>query len=73
MYVAVLSIILGQALLFADWSLVLYVGAVAVTVFTFVKFYEEPALAGRYGREYDAYRRAVPGWLPRLTPWVAPQ
>ena len=73
MYVAVLSIILGQALLFADWSLVLYVGAVAVTVFTFVKFYEEPTLAGRYGREYDAYRRAVPGWLPRLTPWAAPQ
>ena len=73
MYVAVLSIILGQALLFADWSLVIYVGAVAVTVFTFVKFYEEPTLAGRYGREYDAYRRAVPGWLPRFTPWVAPQ
>ena len=73
MYVAVLSIILGQALLFADWSLVFYVGAVAVTVFIFVKLYEEPTLAGRYGREYDAYRRAVPGWLPRLTPWVAPQ
>ncbi|TIV05344.1 MAG: isoprenylcysteine carboxyl methyltransferase, partial [Mesorhizobium sp.] len=18
---------------------------------------------------YEAYRRAVPGWLPRLTPW----
>ncbi len=69
MYVAVLSIILGQALLFADWSLVAYAGVVAVTVFTFVKLYEEPTLARRYGGEYEAYRRAVPGWLPRLTPW----
>ena len=69
MYVAVLSIIFGQAVLFADWSLVAYAGIVAVTVFTFVKLYEEPTLARRYGSEYEAYRRAVPGWLPRLTPW----
>lgn len=69
MYVAVLSIIFGQALLFADWSLVVYAGVVAVTVFTFVKLYEEPTLARRYGHEYEAYRRAVPGWVPRLTPW----
>ncbi|WP_394886391.1 methyltransferase family protein [Mesorhizobium sp. AaZ16] len=72
MYVAVLSIIIGQALLFADWSLVLYAGVVAAAVFTFVRLYEEPTLARRYGDEYEAYRRAVPGWLPRLTPWVAP-
>ena len=25
--------------------------------------------ARRYGAEYEAYRRAVPAWLPRLTPW----
>jgi protein-S-isoprenylcysteine O-methyltransferase Ste14 len=73
MYVAVLSIIIGQALLFAGWSLVLYAGVVAAVVFTFVRLYEEPTLARRYGDEYEAYRRAVPGWLPRLTPWVAPQ
>jgi protein-S-isoprenylcysteine O-methyltransferase Ste14 len=72
MYVAVLSIIIGQVLLFADWSLVLYAGVVAAAVFTFVRLYEEPTLARRYGDEYEAYRRAVPGWLPRLTPWVAP-
>jgi len=69
MYVAVLSIILGQVLVFASWVLLAYavVGAVAMT--TFVKLYEEPTLARRYGADYEAYRRAVPGWLPRLTPW----
>jgi protein-S-isoprenylcysteine O-methyltransferase Ste14 len=43
------------------------VGAAAMV--SFVKLYEEPTLAGRYGAEYEAYRRAVPGWLPRITPW----
>ena len=32
-------------------------------------WYEEPTLARRYGAQYEAYRRAVPGWLPRRTPW----
>src|SRR5829696_2104176 len=31
--------------------------------------YEEPALADRFGAEYEAYRRAVPAWWPRLRPW----
>jgi hypothetical protein len=35
-------------------------------VATFVHAYEEPTLSARYGEEYAAYRRAVPGWWPRL-------
>ena len=38
-------------------------------MFAFVRLYEEPLLAHRYGAAYAAYRNAVPGWLPRLTPW----
>lgn len=69
MYVAVLAIIVGQALLFQQSSLVLYAGIVGIAMFAFVRFYEEPLLAHRYGAAYTAYRNAVPGWLPRLTPW----
>lgn len=69
MYVAVLSIILGRALLFSSWALVAYATIAAIAMVSFVKFYEEPTLARRYGAGYEAYRRAVPGWLPRLTPW----
>jgi protein-S-isoprenylcysteine O-methyltransferase Ste14 len=69
MYVAVLSIILGQALIFASWPIVLYGLIAAAAMVSFVKVYEEPTLASRYGAEYEAYRRAVPGWLPRITPW----
>lgn len=69
MYVAVLSIILGQALLFSSWTLVAYAAVGAVVMGAFVRLYEEPTLSRRYSAEYETYRRNVPGWLPRLTPW----
>jgi len=69
MYVAVLAIILGQALLFASWAVALYAVVAWAATFAFVHFYEEPTLARRYGDQYEAYRRAVRGWVPRLTPW----
>ncbi|MDQ6436485.1 isoprenylcysteine carboxylmethyltransferase family protein [Mesorhizobium sp. LHD-90] len=72
MYLAVLSIILGQALLFGSFSVAVYAVVVAAAVVSFVHYYEEPVLAKRHGAEYETYRRAVPGWLPRLTPWRQP-
>jgi protein-S-isoprenylcysteine O-methyltransferase Ste14 len=69
MYLAVLGAILGQALLLGQPLLLTYAALVAVLVVTFVKLYEEPALKGQFGVEYEAYRRAVPGWWPRLHPW----
>ncbi|BCW47419.1 isoprenylcysteine carboxylmethyltransferase family protein [Arthrobacter sp. StoSoilB5] len=69
MYLAVLTIILGQALLFGSWWLVLYAGLVLAMVVAFVKGYEEPTLTGTYGEQYLEYRRNVPGWWPRLRAW----
>jgi protein-S-isoprenylcysteine O-methyltransferase Ste14 len=69
MYLAVLTIVLGQALLFGSWPLVLYAAIALAAVVGFVKGYEEPTLTSTYGEEYLDYRRNVPGWWPRLTPW----
>lgn len=69
MYLAVIGVIVGQALFFGSWSLAGYAAAAAAVMAAFVHFHEEPVLAARYGDQYDRYRRAVPGWLPRLTPW----
>ncbi|RWL49815.1 MAG: isoprenylcysteine carboxylmethyltransferase family protein [Mesorhizobium sp.] len=69
MYLAVLAIILGQALIFSSWAVLVYGLIAAAAMISFVKLYEEPTLAQRYGEEYETYRRAVPGWLPRFTPW----
>lgn len=69
MYLAVLGIILGQSLLFGSWGLVAYAVTVLVAVVAFVKGYEEPTLTETYGKQYLNYRRNVPGWWPRVTPW----
>ncbi|MCP2032632.1 protein-S-isoprenylcysteine O-methyltransferase Ste14 [Okibacterium sp. HSC-33S16] len=69
MYLSVLVIILGQALLVGSWGLVAYAAVLLVSVVAFVKGYEEPTLTSTYGEYYREYRRNVPGWLPRLTPW----
>ena len=69
MYVAVTAIIVGQALVLGRPALLLYAAAFVAVTATFVRLYEEPTLRQRYGAEYEAYRRAVPGWWPRLSPW----
>lgn len=69
MYVAVTAVITGQALVLGRAALLAWGAAFLATTFAFVRLYEEPTLCARYGPEYDAYRRAVPGWWPRLRPW----
>jgi protein-S-isoprenylcysteine O-methyltransferase Ste14 len=69
MYLAVLAIILGQALLFGSGGALLYAGIVLLAVVLFVRAYEEPTLELEYGDEYREYRRNVRGWLPRVRPW----
>jgi protein-S-isoprenylcysteine O-methyltransferase Ste14 len=34
-----------------------------------VWYLEEPGLEKRFGDTYRAYRRNVPRWIPRVTPW----
>lgn len=66
MYLAVAAVILGQAALLGRWILLAYVLVFGGVVWSFVHWYEEPTLRRRFGPEYDAYLRAVPGWWPRL-------
>jgi protein-S-isoprenylcysteine O-methyltransferase Ste14 len=68
MYLAVLLAIAGQALLLGRSVLVAYGLLAAAAMVGFVKGYEEPHLLEVYGADYEAYRRAVPGWWPRLRP-----
>ena len=68
MYLAVASIIVGQALLLGQLILLPYAALFGLAVWAFVRWYEEPTLLRQFGAEYDEYRRAVPGWWPRRTP-----
>jgi protein-S-isoprenylcysteine O-methyltransferase Ste14 len=70
MYLAVAAVILGQALLLGQAVLLLYACVFLVAVVAFVHGYEEPTLAGRFGKQYELYRHAVPAWRPRRRPWT---
>jgi protein-S-isoprenylcysteine O-methyltransferase Ste14 len=72
MYLAVLSIIVGQALLFESVGTLVYAGIVLLLVVSFVLAYEQPTLELEYGDEYREYRRNVRGWIPRVRPWKQP-
>ena len=69
MYLAVAAVIVGQGLVLGRAVLYAYAALFGVAVWAFVRGYEEPTLARRFGADYEAYRRAVPGWRPRLRPW----
>jgi protein-S-isoprenylcysteine O-methyltransferase Ste14 len=65
MYLAVVALILGQALVLGRWVLVGYGFVFGLTVWSFVHWYEEPTLRRQFGSAYDDYRATVPGWWPR--------
>lgn len=71
MYLGLTVTNLGQALLFSSWTLVAWAAAFWILTASFVRLYEEPTLVREYGDEYEAYRRGVHAWLPRLRPWTA--
>jgi protein-S-isoprenylcysteine O-methyltransferase Ste14 len=69
MYVAVLTMVLGQAVIWGSAGLLAYAALLGAAFALFVRFYEEPKMRATYGDEYERFRANVPGWIPRLRPW----
>ena len=68
-YVALLIILLGEALLFGDervaeWGVVFW-----LFTFAWVVIVEEPGLRQQFGEEYRTYCKNVPRWVPRIMPY----
>ena len=65
MYLGVSGMILGQAIYYGSFSIVVYLLAILLVFNLFVHFYEEPTLRRLFGEQYDDYCRRVPRWLFR--------
>jgi len=65
MYVGVLLVIAGWALLFRSPRVVGYGAVVALFFHLFVVVVEEPTLRGKFGRSYERYCKEVGRWAPR--------
>jgi protein-S-isoprenylcysteine O-methyltransferase Ste14 len=66
MYLAVSTIVLGEALLTRSSALLFYWGFFFAAANLFVLLYEEPTLRRQFGESYARYTREVGRWLPRL-------
>jgi protein-S-isoprenylcysteine O-methyltransferase Ste14 len=69
MYVGIPTALAGEAMVFRSRGVVVVAFCLWLASHPFVCFYEEPTLNRRYGDEYARFKRNVPRWLPRLTPW----
>jgi len=64
MYVAVATILLGEAIFYASAALLAWTVLAWVLLNFFVVWYEEPTLRRRFGPAYEAYLEHVPRWVP---------
>jgi protein-S-isoprenylcysteine O-methyltransferase Ste14 len=66
----VMAIRAGEALLFGSPDLAIWLAVFFAANALWFPLVEEPGLVRRFGRDYEEYRRAVPRWIPRRTPWT---
>jgi protein-S-isoprenylcysteine O-methyltransferase Ste14 len=59
----------GEGLLFGSVPILIFVTAVFVFHWFYIPLVEERWLKEKFGEEYLVYKRNVPTWIPRLTPW----
>jgi protein-S-isoprenylcysteine O-methyltransferase Ste14 len=64
-----LFVLLGEALITASLPLFCWFLVAGVVYALYIPHSEEPGLIKRFGEEYLSYKRNVPRWIPRLTPW----
>jgi protein-S-isoprenylcysteine O-methyltransferase Ste14 len=72
MIAGVLSILLGEAILFGSMALFCWFPAFLIVNALYMPLCEEPGLEQRFGDDFRLYRAHVPRWLPRLSPWEPP-
>lgn len=66
----VAAVLLGESLMAASGPLAAWFALFVAVNAVYIPFFEEPGLLKRFGAEYEEYRRCVPRWIPRLTPWI---
>jgi protein-S-isoprenylcysteine O-methyltransferase Ste14 len=59
----------GEGLLFGSTPLLIFVTVVFVFHWAYIPLMEERWLGNKFSEEYRVYKRNVPRWIPRLTPW----
>ena len=70
MIIGVQTALIGESLVLISFNILIW-----AVIFFFINniyftLYEEPDLGKRFGEEYLEYKRNVPRWIPRSTPFI---
>ncbi|HEX2204566.1 MAG TPA: isoprenylcysteine carboxylmethyltransferase family protein [Longimicrobium sp.] len=63
-------VLLGETLALRSPALLAWTLFFSALNATYIPLVEEPGLERRFGEPYRVYRRHVPRWIPRRTPWA---
>jgi len=66
----VLITLLGETIVFGSAGLLIWFACFFTLNYAYFMLSEEPGLEKRFGEEYRRYKKNVPRWIPRLTPWT---
>lgn len=66
MYMALVLIILGEAVFVGSFTLLIYALLIWSLFHLFVVRYEEPNMSKRFGSTYKDYLTDVPRWIPKI-------
>ncbi len=67
----VLSILLGETIIFGSVALFYWFIIFWLVNIIYIPLSEEPGLEERFGNDYREYKKHVPRWIPRTSPWEA--
>lgn len=67
-YIAGSSVLIGEAILFQSFGLLIYF-IIIFGIFCVHVLLEETHLEGEFGETYNHYRKSVPRWIPQLRPY----
>jgi protein-S-isoprenylcysteine O-methyltransferase Ste14 len=69
MHSGVFITLYGEGLLTGSVPILIFATAAFVFHWFYIPLMEERWLTEKFGEEYLTYKRNVPAWIPRLTPW----
>ena len=73
MITGVLFMLMAETLLLQSWPIFLWLLVFYLLNSIYFPLFEERSLEKRFGAGYLEYKKHVPRWLPRLTPWKPPE
>lgn len=69
MMIGVFFILLAESVFLRSWPVAAWCAGFVAANLVYIPAVEEKGLEKRFGRDYTAYKRNVPRWVPRMSAW----